>query len=110
MGLNLFRLWGHIADGFQALILSANYTEAHLPDRRYIKVSTYGILFMGTPHQGGEGVTWGILARNLASIFADTNREILEYLAKNPEWLEFQQYVSAWDSSGTVRISGQLAG
>ena len=46
---------------------------------------------MGTPHQGGEGVTWGILARNLASIFANTNREILGNLAKNSEWLEYQQ-------------------
>ena len=71
--------------------MSANYTEAHLPDRGYIRVSTYGILFMGTPHQGGEGVSWGILARNLASVFANTNREILEHLAKNSEWLEYQQ-------------------
>ena len=46
---------------------------------------------MGTPHQGGEGVTWGILARNLASLFTNTNKEILEHLAKNSEWLEFQQ-------------------
>ena len=46
---------------------------------------------MGTPHQGGGGVTWGILARNLASIFANTNREILEHLSKNSEWLEYQQ-------------------
>ena len=54
-------------------------------------VSTYGILFMGTPHQGSEGVTWGILARNLVSIFANTNKEILGHLAKNSEWLEYQQ-------------------
>ena len=79
------------ADRFQALILSASYTETHLPDRRYIKVSTYGILFMGTPHQGAEGVTWGMLARNLASIFTNTNGQILEHLAKNSEWLEYQQ-------------------
>ena len=46
---------------------------------------------MGTPHQGGEGVTWGVLARNLASIFVNTNKEILEHLARNSEWLEYQQ-------------------
>ena len=46
---------------------------------------------MGTPHQGGEGVTWCILARNLVSIFANTNNEVLEHLAKNSEWLEYQQ-------------------
>ena len=90
MGRNIVIFWDQ-ADLFQALILSTSYTESHLPDRRYIRVSTYGILFMGTPHQGSEGVTWGILARNLASIFANTNREILEHLAKNSEWLEYQQ-------------------
>ena len=46
---------------------------------------------MGTPHQGSEGVTWGILARNLVSIFTNTNKEILGHLAKNSEWLEYQQ-------------------
>ena len=54
-------------------------------------VSTYGILFMGTPHQGSEDVTWGVLATNLASVFAETNREILEHLGRNSEWLEHQQ-------------------
>ena len=46
---------------------------------------------MGTPHQGSEEVTWGILARNLVSIFTNTNKQILEHLAKNSEWLEYQQ-------------------
>ena len=54
-------------------------------------VSTYGILFMGTPHQGGQGATWGILAANLASIFVKANRQILEHLGRNSEWLEHQQ-------------------
>ena len=46
---------------------------------------------MGTPHQGGEGVTWGVLATNLASVFTKANSEILRHLAKNSEWLEQQQ-------------------
>ena len=71
--------------------MSESYTDAHLADRRYIRVSTYGILFMGTPHQGSDGFTWGILARNLASIFVNTKKEILDHLAKNSEWLEYQQ-------------------
>ena len=45
---------------------------------------------MGTPQQGSEGVTWGILARNLVSTYAKPNREILD-LARNSEWLEHQQ-------------------
>ena len=54
-------------------------------------ISTYDILFIGTPHQGSEGVTWDRLAQNLASIFANTNNKMLEHLAKNSEWLEYQQ-------------------
>ena len=46
---------------------------------------------MGTPHQGGEGVTLGKLATRLASIFTNTNEEILKHLEKNSEWLENQQ-------------------
>ena len=46
---------------------------------------------MGTPHQGGEGTTWGIVSRNLASIFVNTNQGILEHLTRNSEWLEYQQ-------------------
>ena len=54
-------------------------------------VSTYGILFMGTPHQGSEGDTWEPLVQNMASIFANINSKILKHLAKNSEWLEYQQ-------------------
>ena len=46
---------------------------------------------MGTPHQGSEGATWGILARNIASIFVNTNKGMLEHLTRNSEWLEYQQ-------------------
>ena len=34
---------------------------------------------------------WGILVKNIASMFVNTNKGILEHLAKNSEWLEYQQ-------------------
>ena len=54
-------------------------------------VSTYGILFMGTPHQVSEEATWDILAQNMTSIFANTNNEILNHLSRNSKWLDYQQ-------------------
>lgn len=46
---------------------------------------------MGTPHAGGEGVSWGRLALNLASIINNTKAEYLEVLERNSKWLEQQQ-------------------
>lgn len=79
------------ANGSQALILSASYNTTHLEAQKAISLSTYGILFMGTPHAGGGGVTWGRLALNLASIVKHTNVEYLEVLERHSQWLEQQQ-------------------
>lgn len=46
---------------------------------------------MGTPHAGGEGVSWGRLALNLASMVKYTNPEFLDVLERNSQWLEQQQ-------------------
>lgn len=49
--------------------------------------STYGILFMGTPHQGAD-VTLGQIAVRIASIGMKTNAKHLSLLQKNSEDLE----------------------
>jgi hypothetical protein len=61
-----------------------------------IKLSTYGILFFGTPHQGIEHVSWGKLLVNVASIFRQSNTSLLEHLERDSAWLEQQleQYKS----------------
>lgn len=46
---------------------------------------------MGTPHAGGEGVTWGRLALNLASMIKNTKPEYLDVLETHSQWLEQQQ-------------------
>lgn len=48
-------------------------------------MSTYGIIFAGTPHQGGEGVAWGVRLVNIASIFANTNKTTLQHLERDSE-------------------------
>jgi hypothetical protein len=53
-------------------------------------MSTYGIMFMGTPHQGGEGVAWGKILVNVASIFIKTSHRLLNILEKDSEALQQQ--------------------
>jgi hypothetical protein len=55
------------------------------------KISTYGILFMGTPHSGGQGARLGELAVNIASIWLNTNSQLLKHLQTNSEWLDQTQ-------------------
>jgi hypothetical protein len=47
-------------------------------------------MFMGTPHQGGEGVAWGKRLVNVASIFAKTNDKLLNILERDSEILQQQ--------------------
>lgn len=53
-------------------------------------------MFMGTPHQGGEGVVWGKRLASIASIFVKTNDRLLNILEKDSEALQQQlgQYTS----------------
>jgi len=37
-------------------------------------------MFMGTPHQGGEGVAFGKILVNVASIFVKTSDNLLNIL------------------------------
>jgi hypothetical protein len=69
---------------------------SHNEHLKAIKLSTYGVMFFGTPHQGTESASWGKVVVNVASIFRHTSTAILEHLEKNSEWLEIQleQYKS----------------
>jgi hypothetical protein len=53
----------------QAFIHSDAAGRGALEEHRSIKLSTYGIMFMVTPHQGGSDVTLGRLMVNVASLF-----------------------------------------
>lgn len=48
-----------------------------LEEQRSIKLSTYGIMFVVTPHQGGSGVALGRLMVNVASVFVAANNRQL---------------------------------
>lgn len=76
----------------RALIYSSeirgNYTE-HL---RSIFVSTYGILFLGTPHTGSDLAKWGSrlewICGALPSKVVDTEPQLVDALKKNNEVLQ----------------------
>jgi hypothetical protein len=48
----------------QALRRSFNASDEDI-DLRGIYLSTYGIIFMGTPHLGSSYATWGLMAKNI---------------------------------------------
>jgi hypothetical protein len=61
-----------------------------LKEHRSIKTSTYGIIFMGTPHQGSSGVQLGTLLVNVASVFVAADTRLLQHLERDSEWLQQQ--------------------
>lgn len=69
----------------QALIHSAAARAGAQEEHRSIYLSTYGIIFAGTPHQGGDGVTWGLRLVTIASAFVNTNDRMLQHLQRNSE-------------------------
>ncbi|KAI6762109.1 hypothetical protein HG531_002662 [Fusarium graminearum] len=70
-----------------ALIHSDAARKGALLDQRSIKLSTYGIIFMGTPHQGGNGVQLGRILVNAASVFVPADDRLLKHLERDSEWL-----------------------
>jgi hypothetical protein len=47
-------------------------------------------MFMGTPHQGGNGVAFGKLMVNIASVFVAADDRLLQHLERDSEWLQQQ--------------------
>ena len=74
----------------QALIHSDTARRGALEEHRAVKLSTYGIVFMGTPHQGGSGVALGKLMVNVASVFVAADDRLLQHLECDSEWLQQQ--------------------
>lgn len=77
----------------RALIYSADSSGVRTKHLRSIFVSTYGILFLGTPHPGSSVAEWGsalerlcraVLPRNLI----DTQPQLVDALRKDNEFLQ----------------------
>ncbi|KAI5806088.1 hypothetical protein EDC01DRAFT_638617 [Geopyxis carbonaria] len=77
----------------QALISSNNNSINHNEDLRSIKTSTYGVLFLGTPHMGSDLAHWGKWLESTVRLvtwksIADSNKALVGALEKNSEILQ----------------------
>lgn len=71
----------------RALIYSSEILGNHTEHLRSIYVSTYGILFLGTPHKGFETVEWGFFLESACSGI-DTQHQLINALKNNSETLQ----------------------
>ena len=67
-------------------------TVGNLEDYKAIKLSTYAVLFFGTPHQGAPSASWGKLLANVLRVVraGHVNEAVLGHLEGNSEWLQQQ--------------------
>lgn len=74
----------------QALIHAYSTHRNHLPGHKAIDLSTYGILFLGTPHQGSESASMAKLFFNILSVVKQTNDALVKHIQKDSEALQLQ--------------------
>jgi len=70
-----------------ALVTCDLARQGHNEEQRSIKVSTYGIMFFGTPHAGANGVEFQTLLNNIGQIFVPGNSRILRLLNRDSDHL-----------------------
>ncbi|KAF5588729.1 Pfs domain protein [Fusarium subglutinans] len=82
---------GHSLGGIilkAALVKAELARVGHLEHFKAIQLSTYAVIFLGTPHQGGEGIPLAQVLRQISSIVSYTNKKILSKMERNSEWLQ----------------------
>ena len=77
----------------RALLYSNDVRAQHHEDDRSIFVSTYGIIFLGTPHTGSDAATWGHVLQSMSDAvvprkFFDTEPVLLKTLKRDSETLQ----------------------
>jgi pimeloyl-ACP methyl ester carboxylesterase len=77
----------------RALLYSNDVRAHHQEDFRSVFVSTYGIIFLGTPHNGSDLAFWGRTLQHMSDIivprkFFETESVLLRTLKKDNETLQ----------------------
>ena len=77
----------------RALELSYDLTSKNADDNRSIYVSTYGIIFLGTPHNGADAAKWGLILQGMVGALVpkkimESESQMVKTLQKNNETLQ----------------------
>jgi hypothetical protein len=77
----------------RALELSNEPTSKNADDNRSIYVSTYGIIFLGTPHNGAGPAKWGLILQRMVNALMPeeemgTESQLVKTLMTNTETLQ----------------------
>ncbi|KAF8528144.1 hypothetical protein BU17DRAFT_30429, partial [Hysterangium stoloniferum] len=72
-----------------ALVYAEATNDRHLPDHKAVESSTFGIIYLGTPHQGMDTTGWDRFPlRKLFSTTYQTNNKIMKHLRLSSERLQ----------------------
>ncbi|QPC65061.1 hypothetical protein HYE67_007292 [Fusarium culmorum] len=76
----------------RALLYSHDVRETHLEDLGSIYISTFGLIFLATPHVGSDAAAWGVIVQAMAAAliprrFFDSEPVLLKTLRKDNETL-----------------------
>ncbi|KAF8514539.1 hypothetical protein BU17DRAFT_94396 [Hysterangium stoloniferum] len=75
----------------KSALIHANATHSrHLHEHKAIELSTYGIIFLGTPHQGAKTADFGGCILDIISIHSKTNKIVVKQLRPHSEQLQVQ--------------------
>jgi hypothetical protein len=77
----------------RALIYSRSLSSEKTEHLRSVYVSTFGILFLGTPHNGSDIAKWGLLLHNICNAvlpkkFMESSPQLIKALRTNNETLQ----------------------
>lgn len=77
----------------RALLYSCSLFNEKTEHLRSVYVSTFGILFLGTPHNGPDIAKWGLLLHNICTVvlpkkFMETSPQLVKALCTNNETLQ----------------------
>ena len=83
-------------------------------DLRSIFVSTYGVMFLGTPHNGADPAKWGLILQGMVNTLVpkkmvDTEAQMIKTLQRDNETLQninltFLEMVSLLGCLGALEI------
>lgn len=74
----------------QALIHAHLTPSNHISGNKAIDLSTYGVLFLGTPHQGSDSASLAKFFINVLSVVKKTNDALVKHIRKDSEALRVQ--------------------